>query len=126
MLRVPGVAGLEGALARRRFEVTKYLYLSRELTAGSEPWRLRSSMRIAHWREKDAVMSVRLMARAYAGVASARVFAPRGTLEEWATYLAQLIKTPACGRFLPSASLAATSIRPDEALRGVLTHGAAA
>ena len=41
-------------------------------------------MRIAHWREMDAVMSVRLMARAYAGIGSARVFAPRGTLEEWA------------------------------------------
>ena len=54
-------------------------------------------MRIAHWREMDAVMSVRLMARAYAGIGSARVFAPRGTLEEWATYLAQLIKMPACG-----------------------------
>jgi ribosomal protein S18 acetylase RimI-like enzyme len=104
----PASPALESALVRQRFAITKYLYLSRELKAGSEPWRLRSAMRIAHWREMDAVMTVRLMARAYAGIASARVFAPRGTLEEWATYLAQLIKMPACGQFMPSASLAAT------------------
>jgi len=119
----PASAALESALARQRFAITKYLYLSRELKAGSEPWRLRSAMRIAHWREMDAVMSVRLMARAYAGVASARVFAPRGTLEEWATYLAQLIKMPACGQFMPSASLSATEQgnRPgEETLRGAL------
>jgi ribosomal protein S18 acetylase RimI-like enzyme len=123
----PASPALESALARQRFAITKYLYLSRELKAGSEPWRLRSSMRIAHWREMDAVMSVRLMARAYAGIGSARVFAPRGTLEEWATYLAQLIKMPACGEFMPSASLAATeSSAPNQdghrqiALRGAL------
>ena len=103
----PASPALESALARQRFSITKYLYLSRELKAGGEPWHLQSAMRIAHWREMDAVMSVRLMARAYAGVDSARVFAPRGTLEEWATYLAQLIKMPACGEFMPSASLAA-------------------
>jgi ribosomal protein S18 acetylase RimI-like enzyme len=118
----PASAALESALARQRFAITKYLYLSRELKAGSEPWRLRSSMRIAHWREMDAVMSVRLMARAYAGISSARVFAPRGTLEEWATYLAQVIKMPACGQFMPSASLAATETGAagQVALRGAL------
>jgi ribosomal protein S18 acetylase RimI-like enzyme len=118
----PASPALESALARQRFAITKYLYLSRELKAGSEPWRLRSAMRIAHWREMDAVMSVRLMARAYAGINSARVFAPRGTLEEWATYLAQLIKMPACGTFMPSASLAATEsgAAGQVALRGAL------
>lgn len=119
----PASSALESALARQRFAITKYLYLSRELRAGGEPWRLGSDMRIAHWREMDAVMSVRLMARAYAGVGSARVFAPRGTLEEWATYLAQLIKMPACGQFMPSASLAATEAGPgpgQETLRGAL------
>jgi ribosomal protein S18 acetylase RimI-like enzyme len=119
----PDSPALESALARQRFAITKYLYLSRELKAGSEPWRLRSAMRIAHWREMDAVMSVRLMARAYAGLASARVFAPRGTLEEWATYLAQVIKMPACGEFMPSASLAATESGPglgQDTLRGAL------
>jgi ribosomal protein S18 acetylase RimI-like enzyme len=119
----PASPALESALARQRFAITKYLYLNRELKAGSDPWRLRSSMRIAHWREMDAVMSVRLMARAYAGLASARVFAPRGTLEEWATYLAQVIKMPACGLFMPSASLAATetgSAPGQDTLRGAL------
>lgn len=119
----PASPALESALARQRFAITKYLYLSRELRAGGEPWRLRSDMRIAHWREMDAVMSVRLMARAYAGIGSARVFAPRGTLEEWATYLAQLIKMPACGQFMPSASLAATeggALPGQDVLRGAL------
>ncbi len=119
----PASPALESALARQRFAITKYLYLSRELKAGSDPWRLRSATRIAHWREMDAVMSVRLMARAYAGVASARVFAPRGTLDEWATYLAQVIKMPACGQFMPSASLAATessTVNGQETLRGAL------
>jgi ribosomal protein S18 acetylase RimI-like enzyme len=118
----PASPALESALARQRFAITKYLYLSRELKAGGERSPLRSGMRIAHWREMDAVMSVRLMARAYAGINSARVFAPRGTLEEWATYLAQLIKMPACGQFMPSASLAATETghAGQEALRGAL------
>ena len=119
----PASPAFESALARQRFAITKYLYLSRELHAASEPWRLRSEMRIAHWREMDAVMSVRLMARAYAGLGSARVFAPRGTLEEWATYLAQVIKMPACGEFMPSASLAATesgSGAGQDTLRGAL------
>jgi ribosomal protein S18 acetylase RimI-like enzyme len=62
---------------------------------------------------------VRLMARAYAGVRAARCFAPRGTLEEWATYVAQLVKMPACGVFMPSASLAATEAGHDGP-RGVL------
>ena len=38
----PASPALESALARQRFAITKYLYLSRELKAGSEPWRLRS------------------------------------------------------------------------------------
>lgn len=123
----PASAALESALARQRFAITKYLYLSRDLRrdakTGSEPSQLRSAMRIAHWREMDAVTTVRLMARAYAGVAGARVFAQRGTLDEWATYLAQLIKMPACGTFMPSASLAATETGPglgQETLRGAL------
>jgi ribosomal protein S18 acetylase RimI-like enzyme len=106
----PSSSALDSALTRRRFSVRKYLYLCRPLAgagadASSTP--LRSGMRIAHWQESDALDTVRLMSRAYAGVASSRCFAPRGLLEEWASYLAQLIKMPACGRFLPSASLSA-------------------
>jgi ribosomal protein S18 acetylase RimI-like enzyme len=118
----PASPALESALARQRFSITKYLYLSRDLKPGDRPWHLRSTLRIAHWSEMDAVMTVRLMARAYAGIGSARVFAPRGMLEEWATYLAQLIKMPACGAFMPSASLAATEYDTSgqPALRGAL------
>ena len=107
----PSSNALESALTRRRFTVRRYLYLSRELVGarGAEAdWRVRSGMRIAHWRDSDALDTVRLMSRAYAGVPSSRCFAPRGLLEEWASYLAQLIKMPACGTFLPTASLAAT------------------
>jgi ribosomal protein S18 acetylase RimI-like enzyme len=104
----PSSNALESALSRRRFSVRKYLYLSRPLPGAEATTPLRSGLRIAHWQESDALDTVRLMSRAYAGVGSARCFAPRGLLEEWASYLAQLIKMPACGRFLPSASLTAT------------------
>jgi ribosomal protein S18 acetylase RimI-like enzyme len=106
---LPSSNALESALTRRRFTVRRYLYLSRPLVNRGSDWRMRAAgMRIAHWRDSDALDTVRLMSRAYAGVPSARCFAPRGLLEEWASYLAQLIKMPACGRFLPSASLTAT------------------
>jgi ribosomal protein S18 acetylase RimI-like enzyme len=104
----PTSTALESALSRRRFTVRKYLYLCRTLPGAEASTPLRSGLRIAHWQESDALDTVRLMSRAYAGVGSARCFAPRGLLEEWASYLAQLIKMPACGRFLPSASLTAT------------------
>jgi ribosomal protein S18 acetylase RimI-like enzyme len=107
----PSSTALESALTRRRFTVRRYLYLSRPLLRDVKvngDWRVHSGMRIAHWRDSDALDAVRLMSRAYAGVPSSRCFAPRGLLEEWASYLAQLIKMPACGRFLRSASLTAT------------------
>jgi ribosomal protein S18 acetylase RimI-like enzyme len=104
----PSSTALESALTRRRFSVRKYLYLCRPLPVVEVSTPLRSGLRIAHWQESDAPDTVRLMSRAYAGVGSSRCFAPRGLLEEWASYLAQLIKMPACGRFLPHASLAAT------------------
>jgi ribosomal protein S18 acetylase RimI-like enzyme len=104
----PSSTALESALTRRRFAVRRYLYLCRPLPGIEASTPLRSGLPIAHWQESDALETVRLMSRAYAGVASARCFAPRGLLEEWASYLAQLIKMPACGRFLPSASISAT------------------
>lgn len=114
----PASTALESALTRRRFDVKRYLYLSKDLTR-LPAWTLRSGLTIGHWHELDALATVRLMARAYAGVPSARCFAPRGTLDEWATYLAQLIKMPACGRFLPAASLAARAAG-ETGPRGVL------
>jgi ribosomal protein S18 acetylase RimI-like enzyme len=116
----PVSASLEGALARRRFEVRKYLYLRKTLSPSAPAAQDAAQPdRVRLWTEDDAVDTVRLMARAYAGVPSARSFAPKGTLEEWATYLAQLIKTPACGTFLPEASLVAQH-PADDRLRGVV------
>jgi ribosomal protein S18 acetylase RimI-like enzyme len=125
----PASASLEGALARRRFEVRKYFYLRRTLSPSARfaapgdgidsRARLPQADQLRAWTENDGVDTVRLMARAYAGVPGARSFAPRGTLEEWATYLAQLIKTPACGRFLPDASLVVQH-PADDRLRGMV------
>jgi ribosomal protein S18 acetylase RimI-like enzyme len=116
----PASASLEGALSRRRFEVRRYLYLRKTLSptpdAAAPP---AATDHVRPWTEDDAVDTVRLMARAYAGVPGARAFAPKGTLEEWAHYLAQLIKTPACGTFLPGASF--TVQHPaDDRVRGVV------
>jgi ribosomal protein S18 acetylase RimI-like enzyme len=117
----PASASLEGALARRRFEVRKYFYMRRTLSPSAPSELAGSGVRdqLRAWTENDGVDTVRLMARAYAGVPGARSFAPRGTLEEWATYLAQLIKTPACGRFLPDASLVVQH-PADDRLRGMV------
>lgn len=116
---LPSSPALEGALTRRRFDVRRYLYLRRTLSPGSlEAPAVALAGHVRPWAEDDAVASVRLFARAYAGVPGARAFAPRGTLEEWAHYLAQLIKTPVCGRFLPAASLVAQH-PADDRLRGV-------
>jgi ribosomal protein S18 acetylase RimI-like enzyme len=118
----PASAALEGALTRRRFDVKKYLYLQRALapaTAASPPTPAAIASHLRQWSEDDAVDTVRLFARAYAGSEAARAFAPRGTLEEWAQYVAQIIKTPACGRFLPAASVSVQH-PADDRLRGLV------
>lgn len=97
----PESPAVEVALTRRRFEIDRYLYLERALA----PWaadRDTSSLRV--WREDDLPDAIRLMARAYAGSRGARCFAPGGRIEEWTTYLGQLVRTPACGRFAPQES----------------------
>jgi ribosomal protein S18 acetylase RimI-like enzyme len=97
----PESSAVEVALKRRRFELERYLYLERPLT----PWQAaigRDGLR--GWREDDLPGAVRLLARAYAGSPGARCFAPGGRLDEWTTYLGQLVRTPACGRFVPDES----------------------
>lgn len=84
------------ALARRRFEVERYLYLERPLAA--RPGAVAGDG-LRRWREGDLPDAVRLLARAYAGSPGARCFAPGGRLDEWSTYLGQLVRTSACGRF---------------------------
>jgi ribosomal protein S18 acetylase RimI-like enzyme len=97
----PESPAVEVALTRRRFEVDRYLYLERPLVPGP----VRSDgAGLRQWRDDDLPDAVRLMARAYAGSPGARCFAPGGRIDEWTTYLGQLLRTPACGRFAPGES----------------------
>ncbi len=112
----PESTSLESALTRRHFAVQHFPYLSRDLAehppaqdlatmggAASGAWRIRG------WTPSDAPGAVRLLMRAYEGSASARCYAPHGRLDEWAHYLGQLMRTPACGVFMPEASFIAES-----------------
>ncbi|MFI5078325.1 MAG: hypothetical protein ACHQRO_13335, partial [Vicinamibacteria bacterium] len=120
----PASTALEGALTRRRFDVTRYSYLQRALAPATAaapstaPAAIASHLR--QWTEDDAVDTVRLFARSYAGNEAAKAFAPRGTLEEWAQYVAQIIKTPGCGRFLPAASVSVQRGRQHEAAQPIV------
>jgi ribosomal protein S18 acetylase RimI-like enzyme len=151
----PDGPAVEAALARRRFDVEPYLYLSRELGRGilvggegsAAPWREplapRRDTANAHlgaaassaassvagqgpvryaasgadglrpWVEADLPATARLLARAYAGTAGARAFAPSGRLDEWAAYVAQIARTPACGCLSPDESLVAAGDQPE-------------
>ena len=119
----PASAALEGALTRRRFDVSRYSYLQRALApaTAAAPSTAQASVasQLRAWTEDDAVDTVRLFARSYAGSEAAKAFAPRGTLEEWAQYVAQIIKTPGCGRFLPAASVSVQH-PADDRLRGLV------
>jgi ribosomal protein S18 acetylase RimI-like enzyme len=118
----PASTALEGALTRRRFDVTRYSYLQRALapaTAAAPSAATALASQLRTWTEDDAVDTVRLFARSYAGSEAAKAFAPRGTLEEWAQYVAQVIKTPGCGRFLPAASVSVQH-PADDRLRGLV------
>ena len=119
----PASAALEGALTRRRFDVTRYAYLQRALSPAAMPAAATAPAPIAAqlrtWTEDDAVDTVRVLARSYAGSIAARAFAPQGSLAEWAQYVAQIIKTPGCGRFLPAASVSVQH-PADDRLRGLV------
>jgi ribosomal protein S18 acetylase RimI-like enzyme len=109
----PDTPAVAAALSRRRFELEPFLYLSRPLPMGPVadlPWPSRG------WTLEDLPETARLLARAYAGTAESRCFAPGARLDEWAAYVAQLGRTPACGEWHPEASLACPS---DEAARGL-------
>jgi ribosomal protein S18 acetylase RimI-like enzyme len=108
----PESPAVEVALARRRFQIDRYLYLERPLattSAAPMPTPEGAAAKPARWADDDLTAAVRLMARAYAGSAGARCFAPNGRLDEWGNYLGQLIRTPACGHFAADESFAARS-----------------
>ncbi|HEY7789424.1 MAG TPA: GNAT family N-acetyltransferase [Vicinamibacterales bacterium] len=102
----------QAAFVRRRIAVDRHLYLRRALQAGermagADAEALSGGIRLRPWRDDDAVALVRLLARAYRQAPSVRCFAPHERLEEWAHYLGQLLRTSACGHFLPAASFVA-------------------
>jgi ribosomal protein S18 acetylase RimI-like enzyme len=104
----PAVPSLVSALARRRFAVRRSLYLSKPLAPAAEALDAgHAAFRVRPFSGRDMLAAVRLLAGAYEGEPGAQCFAPRGRLEEWVRYVRQLIETPACGVFLPSASLVA-------------------
>jgi ribosomal protein S18 acetylase RimI-like enzyme len=96
------------AFVRRRIGVYRHLYLRSELGgATTPPAGDDDTVELRPWASADGVSLVRLLARAYQKAPSSRCFAPHERLEEWAHYLGQLIRTAACGVFLPEASYVA-------------------
>jgi ribosomal protein S18 acetylase RimI-like enzyme len=101
----PESPAIASALTRRRFDVRRHLYLERPL--GRDVFPYSGDASLDNWHEDDQPEAVRLLAAAYAGERAAECFAPSGRLDEWAHYLGQLLRTPACGVFLPAASYTA-------------------
>ena len=107
------------ALVRRRFVLTPQLLLSRPLNRLS--WTPESPAVGRPWSDQDLPGFVRLLARAYAGSPVSEAFAPEGRLEEWVTYVAQLVNTAACGVFLPAASIVVPGESSDLPAGAILT-----
>jgi ribosomal protein S18 acetylase RimI-like enzyme len=110
------------ALTRRRFTVDPQLLLSCDLTIDAGPVQATAGRA---WREADAPGVVRLLARAYAGTPTALAFAPEGRLEEWVAYVGQIIRTPACGAFLPQSSIVVDGDVTDRPVAGLLATSTA-
>jgi ribosomal protein S18 acetylase RimI-like enzyme len=112
----PETSALESALSRRRFETHRHWFLRRTLgpdvTVG--PSSLESLRAL---RDADGPDAVRLLAHGYAGSPSARCFAPRGEMEEWARYFTQVSKGQAIGTLLPGATF--VSVSPTGRLTGL-------
>ena len=91
----PASAALEGALTRRRFDVTRYSYLQRALapaTAAAPPPRRRRSPRSCGRGPRTTRSTPCGCWRAPMPASEARARPSRrsGTLEEWAQYVAQI------------------------------------
>ena len=116
------------AFVQRRFEALAFLYLRRDVSgllpetgspfpslSGSE----QQSVQIAPWSARDdAPDAVRLMAAAYGSSTAALCFAGRTGLGGWVHYVRQLIRSPACGVLLPTASFVGRT--SDNALCGAV------
>jgi ribosomal protein S18 acetylase RimI-like enzyme len=119
-LLYPARTNVLSALARRRFDLQTLRYLARPSSAADEPVVAPEHVVIRRWADEDAIPAVRVLARAYGRSESGRGLAPNGTLEEWAHYLGQVLRTPACGTLLPRASFVAEDERTGAALGFVL------
>ncbi|MGE3840673.1 MAG: GNAT family N-acetyltransferase [Vicinamibacterales bacterium] len=98
----PETPAVAAALARKRFDIQQFLYLQRPVAQRELIWPEALSVRA--WTEQDLPDTARLLARAYAGSCDGHCFAPGGRLEEWAGYLAQIVRTPACGTWASGES----------------------
>ena len=103
----PDSSACESALARRRFDVTRYWYLRRALDPSALRAESAERIPLRALRDEDGPDVVRLLARAYDGHSASRCFAPNGGLDEWAHYFAQLTRGAALGALEPDASLVA-------------------
>jgi ribosomal protein S18 acetylase RimI-like enzyme len=89
-------------LARSRgLVVNRFWYLVRALPGGTHTAGPRDAR---PWRREDAAATVSLLARAYGPSDGSRPFAPRGTLEEWSAYVAQVVGGRGCGELMTGAS----------------------
>jgi ribosomal protein S18 acetylase RimI-like enzyme len=108
----PYAAAIEQALRRARFSLLRHAYLQRRLTSESGVRPSKRSQRggngaclrchdylLREWSPDVIPDLLTLFSGAYAGTPEARCFAPDGDIGQWATYVHQLVQTPACGRF---------------------------
>lgn len=98
--------GLASVMEARGFRLERYRYLEVALAPGED---LRPPCRM--WAPADLAPVVDLVARAYRDSAELRPFAPDNRHEEWIEYVTQLVASPACGRFLPWASVVCNASR---------------
>lgn len=120
---LPDGGSLGTALTRRRFEMRRHEYLALDLSTDVRP---RASAPdgpgtplLRPFRAADEPHLVRLIAEAYRGQPAAECFAPHGRLDEWAWYVRQLLRTPACGTLIPDATFV-VSFPGRDALAGLV------
>ena len=100
----PGLPAVEQALVQTRFSVLRHAYLQRaiagdEVATGDRVCLAGREYVLREWSPDVVPAVLALLIAGYEGTAEARCFAPDGDVGQWATYIHQLVQTPACGRF---------------------------
>ena len=88
--------GLLDALAARGFEVERFLYLSRPLTADDSSRVAGFASPATVWNDRDFAGAASLLQASYPA-GPGRHFAPSGTIAEWAKYLSGVVQQSGCG-----------------------------